>query len=313
MKAVLFTLGCKVNDCESASLSAGLEEMGYEVYDDLREADLYILNTCAVTKEAEAKSRQLVARAKKYNPDARIFVCGCAAERDAEAFLARGVRLVTGARRKDLILESLADCGCKISSDDSSFGDLPAPKRFKTRSYVKIQDGCNRFCSYCIIPFLRGRSRSRELSSCLAEIRACRSEEIVLTGIDLSSFRVGERHIEGLLEELQDVTARIRLGSLEVSVVTEEMLSACAALRSFAPQFHLSLQSGSDEVLRKMNRHYTRAEYLAACERIRAFFPNAAITTDIIVGFPTETEEDFQESLSIVEEAGFAQVHCFAF
>lgn len=313
MKAVVFTLGCKVNDCESASLSAGLEEMGYEVSAELGYADLYILNTCAVTKEAEAKSRQLVARVRRYNPDAPVVVCGCAAEKDADAFLKKGVRLVTGAKRKDLVLSALSDCGCEISADDKTFERLPDPKQFRTRAYVKVQDGCNHFCSYCIIPYLRGRTRSKSFAECVREILSCPSEEIVLTGIDLSSYRDGERGLAALTEAIADSPARIRFGSLEVGVVDEAFLKACQKVRNFAPQFHLSLQSGSSEVLRAMNRHYTREDYLARCAMIRSAFPNAAITTDLIAGFPTETEKHFEESLSIISEAGFSQVHCFAY
>lgn len=314
MKAVVFTLGCKVNDCESASLMAGLESLGYEVSNELSPAELYILNTCAVTKEAEAKSRQAIARARKYNQNARIIVCGCAAEKNASSFLNRdGVELVTGARRKDRILELLSSSGCMVESDDGSFEELPFPKQTKTRAYVKIQDGCNRFCSYCVIPYLRGRSRSRSVASCKAEIMASGAEEIVLTGIDISSYRDGEHTLTDLLTSLSGIEARIRLGSLEASAIDEGLLSACRNLKNFAPQFHLSLQSGSNAVLKKMNRHYTREDYLSKCRLIYEYFPDGAITTDIIAGFPTETEEDFSESLSIVREAGFSQVHCFAF
>ena len=313
MKAVLFTLGCKVNECESASLSAALEELGYEVSDELSHADLYLLNTCAVTKEAEAKSRQLIARAKKYNPDAQIFVCGCAAEKNPEAFLERGVRLVTGAKRKDLILSLLKESGCRISSDEKEFERLPPPKVFKARTYLKVQDGCNRFCSYCIIPYLRGRTRSKPLQTCVEEVFSCPSEEVVLTGIDLSSYADGGKDLADLLFALKGTTKRIRLGSLEVSAVTDRFLEACASLQAFAPQFHLSLQSGSSAVLKAMNRHYTREDFLNKCEMIYAAFPSAAVTTDVIAGYPTETEEDFQQSLSIIEEGKLARVHAFAF
>lgn len=312
MKVVLFTLGCKVNDCESASLSAAFEQLGYEVSNELEEADLYILNTCAVTREAESKSRQLIARVRKYNELAPIYVCGCAAEKNPQAFLDRGVKVVTGAKRKDLILSSLGQEGCFVEQDDKTFESLPAPKAFRTRTYLKIQDGCNRFCSYCIIPFLRGRTRSKSIEKCLAEIESCPSEEIVLTGIDLSSYADGEKDLADLLSSIQ-TERRIRLGSLEESVVTDKFLTACKNMKNFAPQFHLSLQSGSNHVLKTMNRKYTRETFLEKCELIYSYFPNAAITTDIIAGFPTETEEDFLNSLSIIHEGRFAQVHSFAF
>lgn len=312
MKAVLFTLGCKVNECESASLSSALEKLGYEVTDELCNADLYIINTCAVTREAESKSRQVIARVRKFNELSPIYVCGCAAEKNPQAFLDKGVTLVTGAKRKDLILSSLGQEGCFVEKDDKTFENLPAPKAFRTRTYLKIQDGCNRFCSYCIIPFLRGRTRSKSIEKCLEEINACPSEEIVLTGIDLSSYRDGENDLADLLLRIE-TSRRIRLGSLEESVITDKFLSACKNLKNFAPQFHLSLQSGSTSVLKSMNRKYTREEFLSKCDLIYSYFPHAAITTDIIAGFPTETEEDFKDSLSIIHEGRFAQVHSFAF
>lgn len=312
MKACVFTLGCKLNEAESASLMRGLEERGYEVTDVLGEADLYLLNTCAVTAEAEKKSRQAVARMRKFNPSAPVIVFGCAAQNNAEAFVAReGVTLVTGAMRKDKILQMLDARGVAVETEQT-FCELPMPKRTRTRALLRVQDGCNRFCSYCLIPYLRGRSRSRSLASILAEARACEAKEIVLTGVDLSSYRDGEVGLDGLVLALKEVPARIRLGSLEVSAVTDELLAAMREAGT-APHFHLSLQSGSSEVLRAMNRRYTREQYLAACRKIYATFPEAAITTDIIVGFPTETEEDFAASLAIVEEAGFAKVHAFPF
>ncbi len=312
MKACVFTLGCKLNESESASLMRGLEEMGYEVTDAPGAADLYLLNTCAVTAEAERKSRQAVARMRKFNPAAPVIVFGCAAEHDAEAFAAReGVTFVAGAMRKDKILSMLQERGVCIEREEA-FCELPMPKMARTRAFLRVQDGCNRFCSYCLIPYLRGRSRSRAAASVLAEARACTAKEIVLTGVDLSSYRDGDVGLDGLVLALKDVPARIRLGSLEVSAVTDALLSAMRAAGT-APHFHLSLQSGSTKVLRAMNRHYTREEYLSACRKIYAAFPGAAITTDIIVGFPSETEEDFAESLSIVEEAGFSKVHAFPF
>ncbi len=313
MKACVFTLGCKMNEAESASLMRGLKELGFEVTDALGYADLYLLNTCAVTAEAEKKSRQAVARMRKYNPAAPVIVCGCASGHTASAFAEReGVVLVTGAMRKDKILEMLGERGV-FRDTESVFAELPAPVQTKTRAYLRIQDGCNRFCSYCLIPYLRGRSRSRKKESVLAEAKNTAAKEIVLTGIDLSDFHDGETDLGGLLLLLKDVPARIRLGSLEAGTVTEKFLRQMKAAGNVMPHFHLSLQSGSTSVLRAMNRKYTRGEYLSACERIYAAFPGAAITTDIIVGFPTETERDFEDSLSIIGEAGFARVHAFPF
>lgn len=307
MKAVVFTLGCKVNEVESASLMSALENMGWEVDDKLCYADAYVLNTCAVTREAEKKSRQLVARARKYNPDAKIFICGCASEKDAESFKERGVTFVTGAKRKQEIIREF------VNYYGGELSPMPFPKQTKTRAFIKIQDGCNNFCSYCIIPYLRGREVSRTVEEITKEINATESYEIVLNGINISSYKCGEEDLSGLIAALKDCKKRIRLGSLECNIITEKLLTALKELYDFAPQFHLSLQSGSDAVLRTMNRHYTRGQYLEKCALIYKFFPDAAITTDIIAGFATETEADFSESLSIIEEAGFARVHAFAF
>ncbi len=313
MKACILTLGCKVNEAESDSLLAGLEARGWETSCVPCAADLYIINTCAVTAEAEKKSRQAVARLKKFNPSAPVLVCGCASQRDPEAFSVRGgVTVVTGTMRKDRILELIGEHGVFLETE-RAFCELPAPKRTHTRQNIRIQDGCDRFCSYCIIPYLRGRSRSRNMESVLAEARTCTAREIVLTGIDITSYRDGEHDLGDLLLFLKDIPARIRLGSLEEGVVTREFLEKMKAAGNVCEHFHLSLQSGSDSVLRAMNRRYTRRQYLDACALIYEYFPDAAITTDIIVGFPTETEEDFKESLSIVEEAGFARVHAFPY
>ncbi|MDE6586483.1 MAG: MiaB/RimO family radical SAM methylthiotransferase [Clostridia bacterium] len=307
MKAVVFTLGCKVNEVESASIMSSLEKMGFEVSDKLGYADIYILNTCAVTREAEKKSRQLVTRARKFNPDADVMVCGCASEKDKAAYVEKGVTFVTGAQRKREVINavarlySLADVG------------LLFPKQTKTRAFIKIQDGCNNFCSYCVIPYLRGRERSRSIDDILNEINLTDSPEIVLNGINISSYNCGGAGLDGLITALKGVQKRVRLGSLECNIITEELLSALKQLYDFAPQFHLSLQSGSTAVLKSMNRHYTREEYLDKCALIYKYFPDAAITTDIIAGFATETEEDFLQSLSIIKEAGFARVHAFAF
>lgn len=304
MKAVVFTLGCKVNEAESASIMSALEQMGWEVDDKLSYADAYILNTCAVTKEAERKSRQLITRARKFNERAEIFVCGCASEKDRESFLKKGVTFVTGAKAKQEIVDAFA----------KHYGNgkvaLPYPKQTKTRAFIKIQDGCNNFCSYCIIPYLRGREVSRPTEDILKEINSTDSAEIVLNGINISSYEGG---LERLIIALKDTDKRIRLGSLECLAITDGLLTALKGLKDFAPQFHLSLQSGSSAVLKAMNRHYTRDDYLEKCAKIYKYFADAAITTDIIAGFATETEEDFEESLSIIDEVGFARIHAFAY
>lgn len=307
MKAVVFTLGCKVNETESAAVMASLESLGWDVSGELTAADLYILNTCAVTREAERKSRQLITRARKFNPSAKIIVCGCASEKSAEAFIQKGVDFVFGARDKAKVISAVAsvyDC------DDCG---LLFPKQTKTRAFIKIQDGCNNFCSYCVIPYLRGRERSRKTEDILLEISLCDCPEIVLNGINISSYNYDGNNLVTLINELKSVKKRIRLGSLECNIITEELLRALKELPDFAEQFHLSLQSGSNSVLKAMNRRYTREEYLEKCNLIYKFFPAAAITTDIIAGFATETEEDFLQSLSMIDEARFARVHSFAF
>lgn len=314
MKAVVFTLGCKVNDCESGSLIRGLQQRGWEVFDELVPADLYILNTCAVTGEAEKKSRQAIARVRAVAPEARIIVCGCAAEKTPELFLKKqNVRLVTGARQKSKILSLLDEEGIALDEEDKKYDEMLPPVSFKARAFIKIQDGCNNFCSYCIIPYLRGRSRSRTVESAAAEIMSVSAEEAVLTGIDISSYRDGERDLADLLLAVKDAPCRVRLGSLEVGVITPRLLDGAKCVRDFAPHFHLSLQSGSDGVLKKMNRHYTAEEYLQKVMLIRSYFPDAAVTTDVITGFPTETEEQFAETCAFVRKVGFSQMHCFSY
>ncbi len=321
MKAVVYTLGCKVNDVESGSIIRGLEALGYQVSREMESADLYVINTCAVTAEAERKSRQTVGKAIKCNPVAKVIVCGCASEKNPASFLKKGDTMyaVTGAKRKNKVLEIVASgfvdgtAGIQLE-EEKSYEEMPLPECLKTRNFVKIQDGCNRFCSYCVIPYLRGRSRSRCMENAAAEILASTAQETVVTGIDVSEYRDEKgRDLADLMLAVKEANTRIRLGSLEVSLITERFLSALKEVRHFAPQFHLSLQSGSDSVLKAMNRHYTRAEYLSACARIYEVFPNAAITTDIIVGFPTEGAGDFEDSLRIVKEVGFAQVHAFPY
>lgn len=314
MKAVVFTLGCKVNECESDSLIAGLIERGYEVSDKLVPADIYVVNTCAVTAEAEKKSRQMASRIKKLNPSAKIIFTGCATEKDCKAFASKSTDyLVTGVFNKNKILDALDKSGVDISSPCSDFEELNVVKTLKTRTYVKVQDGCNNFCSYCIIPYLRGRTRSRNPESVRQEIIKTQPKETVINGINLSAYDYNGKNLTALMKELKDLPCRIRLGSLEVNVVTDEFLTALKGLKDFAPHFHLSLQSGSDSVLKKMNRHYTAKEYSDKVDLIRKYFPDAGITTDIIVGFPTETEEDFKKTLDLVDKVKFSDIHPFIF
>lgn len=313
MKAVVFTLGCKVNSRESASIMQGLKQRGYEVFEEFCPADLYIINTCAVTAEAEKKSRQAIARAKKYNANAKIAVCGCAAQNHPESFKEKGVYLVVGAKNKDKLFD-LLDIGGVDISDENGYADgfLPC-KTGRTREYIKIQDGCNNFCSYCLIPYLRGRSRSRDKQKIKEEISALSPLEAVITGINVSDYRFNGEDLADLTEFLSDLDCRIRFGSLEVNVITEKFLNATKKLKDFAPHFHLSLQSGCDEVLKSMNRHYTCAEYAEKVALIRRYYPNAAITTDVIAGYSTETDEYFEKSYDFCKSIGFADIHCFPY
>ena len=256
MKAVVYTLGCKVNDVESGSIIRGLETLGYEVSREMEKADLYVINTCAVTAEAERKSRQTVGKAIKCNPDAKIIVCGCASEKSPTDFVEKGatVYAVTGAQRKMRVLEIVQSGfaegmqGVCIESE-KEYDEMPLPECLKTRNFVKIQDGCNRFCSYCVIPYLRGRSRSRVLESAAEEILASTAQETVVTGIDVSEYKDEKgRDLADLMLAVKDANTRIRLGSLEVSLITERFLGALKEVKGFAPQVHLSLQSGSTKV-----------------------------------------------------------------
>ncbi len=314
MKAVVFTLGCKVNECESDSLIAGLKQRGYTVSDRLEFADLYIVNTCAVTAEAEKKSRQMVSRITKLNPAARIIFTGCAVQKNAQSFADKeNISLITGAFAKNKILDMLDQTGVKLFDMPTEFEELNTVKTLRTRSYVKVQDGCNNFCSYCIVPYLRGRSRSRNPENVLNEIEIINPKEAVINGINLSAYSFNGQGLTGLVKRLSNVDCRIRLGSLEVGVIDEEFLTALKSLKKFAPHFHLSLQSGSDNVLKSMNRHYTAEEYYQKTCLIKKYFPDAGITTDIIVGFPTETEEDFIKTMELVDRVNFTDIHPFIF
>ena len=314
MKAVVFTLGCKVNECESDSLIAGLIKMGYEVCDKLVKADLYIVNTCAVTGEAEKKSRQTASRIKKLNKDAKIIFTGCATQHSPQAFLEKsGTYVITGTFNKSKILDLINEKGLFVFPETKEYEEMPIVKTLRKRTYIKVQDGCDNFCSYCIIPYLRGRSRSRSPQSILEEIKSTTPVEVIINGINLTSYNYNGQGLIGLIKELKEVSARIRLGSLETTVITDELLSALKGLKNFAPHFHLSLQSGSNAVLKKMNRKYTREEFIEKVNLIRKYFDNAGITTDIIVGFPTETEQDFLDTLELSKRVEFSDIHAFPF
>lgn len=314
MKVVVFTLGCKVNMSESDSLMSALKDKGYEVFEDLVYADIYIVNTCAVTSEAERKSRQTVSRITKINPNAKIIFTGCATQRSPDSFKdKKGVTVVTGTFSKSKILDLIDEHGVFLSPEIKEFEELLPAQTKRSRAYIKVQDGCNNFCSYCIIPYLRGRTRSRNPESVINEINYLNPCEAVINGINLTSYNYQNQNLTSLIKSLNGVNSRIRLGSLEINVIDKDFLLALKDLKDFAPHFHLSLQSGSDSVLKSMNRKYTSSEFIEKVNLIREYFVDAGITTDIIVGFPTETEEYFNETLDLVKKVKFSDVHAFPF
>ena len=316
MKIAVLTLGCKVNKYESDALIFELLRRGHSVSDKLEWADAYIINTCAVTNEAEKKSRQMIERARKFNPNAKIYVMGCASQNRPMQFEEKGVTFVVGTASKKKLLDNLEKEGTCVFQLPADYEDDLFSAQTKTRAYIKIQDGCNNFCSYCIIPYLRGRSRSRSVESIVDEVEKLseKVQEIVLVGIDVSDFKIdGEKGLGKLLEKLDVYGKRLRLSSMEDSLIDEKFLQKLSSLKNFCPHFHLSLQSGCNNVLKKMNRHYTTEEFERSVSLIRKYFPLAGITTDIIVGFPTETDEDFEETYKFVERVKFSQLHIFPY
>ena len=317
MKISIITLGCKVNQYESGAIKEELIKMGHQVTQNLEPADLYILNTCAVTGIAEKKSRAHIAKFLKLNPNAKVIVCGCASEHNKEQFLKKpNVSAVIGTAGKNKIPQILNEVGNLSTIIPLNYEDFSYNTTSRTRAYLKIQDGCNNFCSYCLIPFVRGRSRSRDLNSIVkeAEELSKTNKEIVLTGIDMSDYRIdGKLAFKELLEALKTNSCRIRVSSLECNIVTDDLLKTMKNMPNFCPQFHLSMQSGCNKILKLMNRHYTKEEFLQKVELIRKYFPNAALTTDVIVGFTTETDEDFDETVDTIKKANFYEMHIFPY
>ena len=318
-KVALHNLGCKVNSYELEAMQQLLEQAGYEIIPFEPGADVYVINTCTVTNIADRKSRQMLHKAKKMNPDAVVVATGCYVQTD-EGKLEKdeAVDLVLGNNQKKNIVEVLADFErehqrqahiIKINQT-KEYEELEISHTAEhVRAYIKVQDGCNQFCTYCIIPYARGRVRSREKENILNEVHKLAKagyKEVVLTGIHLSSYGVDfpEDKKETLLSLIQAVNEvegiqRIRLGSLEPGIVTEEFAKELSSMSKVCPHFHLSLQSGCDMTLERMNRRYRSTEYKARCELLRKYFGNPALTTDVIVGFPMETEEDFQASYDL--------------
>ncbi len=330
-KAALHNLGCKVNAYETEAMQHLLEEAGYEIVPFTQKADVYVINTCSVTNMADRKSRQMLHKAKKNNPDSIVVAAGCYVQTsEKEVLNDLSVDIVIGNDRKhDLVrlLEEYSLDSVNNTVDDINDGKHDFEELFidqtkeHTRAFIKVQDGCNQFCSYCIIPYARGRVRSRRFENVIAEVERLAAngfKEVVLTGIHLSSYGVDFEEAVGLLELIQAVNAvkgieRIRLGSLEPKIVTEHFASELSKLDKICPHFHLSLQSGCDATLKRMNRKYTTKEYERGCELLRKYFVHPAITTDVIVGFPGETEEEFEQTKAYLEHIHFYEMHIFKY
>ena len=342
-KAALHNLGCKVNAYETEAMQQQLEERGYEIVPFDQKADVYIINTCSVTNIADRKSRQMLHRAKKLNPEAVVVAAGCYVQVASDALKEDdSVDIIVGNNNKARLADILEEYMKDRQGDEGGYVlDIARAREYEelhvsrlgehTRAFIKVQDGCNQFCSYCIIPYARGRVRSRKPEDVEAEVKGLVARgyrEVVLTGIHLSSY--GTEHMEGspvkggdwdsgplwdLIERIHRVEGleRIRLGSLEPRIITREFAEKLAGLPEFCPHFHLSLQSGCDATLKRMNRHYTTEDYLRRCGILREIFDHPAITTDVIAGFPGETEEEFEETRRLLETVRFYEMHVFKY
>ncbi|MCQ4688315.1 tRNA (N(6)-L-threonylcarbamoyladenosine(37)-C(2))-methylthiotransferase MtaB [Clostridium sp. SL.3.18] len=327
-KVALHNLGCKVNAYETEAMQELLEQHGYEIVPFKEGADVYIINTCTVTNMADRKSRQMLHRARKMNPGAIVVACGCyvQAKRDE---IDECIDIVVGNNRKKDIIEILREHEAMQEGVQKELVDINHINEYEelhlsrtaehTRAYIKVQDGCNQFCSYCIIPYARGRVRSRSHDSVIREVEELARngyKEVVLTGIHLSSYGVdtGDDLLSLILSihEIEGIR-RIRLGSLEPRIITEEFAKTIAGLPKMCPHFHLSLQSGCDATLKRMNRRYTSEEYYEKCVLLRKYFDNPALTTDVIVGFPGETEEEFAQSKAFIDKVNFYETHVFKY
>ncbi|MBQ4559043.1 MAG: tRNA (N(6)-L-threonylcarbamoyladenosine(37)-C(2))-methylthiotransferase MtaB [Tyzzerella sp.] len=325
MKVALHNLGCKVNAYETEAMQEMLENHGYEIVPFKEGADIYIINTCTVTNMADRKSRQMLHRAKKLNPDAIVVATGCYVQAQEEnGEVDECIDIIIGNNKKKDLIEILETHTPKSVIDinhTKEYEEMHLSKTAEhTRAYIKVQDGCNQFCTYCIIPFARGRVRSRAKEDVIREVTALANngyKEVVLTGIHLSSYGVdlGNEDLLSLILAVHGVEGieRIRLGSLEPRIITEEFAKTISELPKMCPHFHLSLQSGCDETLRRMNRRYTSEEYYEKCQLLRKYFDNPALTTDVIVGFPGETEEEFEQSRAFVDKVNFYETHIFKY
>jgi len=326
MKTVAYhNLGCKVNAYEMDAMLESLRQHGYQIVPFEEKADIYIVNTCTVTNIADRKSRQMLHRAKKTNPEGIVVAVGCYVQSDTQAVKTdSAVDLFIGNNKKKDLVQILENYRNGIMQENvididhtSEYEEMQITSTTEhTRAYIKIQDGCNQFCTYCMIPYARGRVRCRAKESVLEEIKglaAAGYKEFVLTGIHISSY--GAKELLFLMQEIDRIAGveRIRLGSLEPRIITEDFAEGLSAIAHLCPHFHLSLQSGCDSVLKRMNRHYTAKEYLAGVQLLRQYFDNPAITTDVIVGFPGETEQEFGITRRFVETIGFYEMHIFKY
>ncbi len=330
-KAALHNLGCKVNAYETEAMQQLLEEAGYEIVPFQEKADVYVINTCSVTNIADRKSRQMLHRAKKMNPDAVVVAAGCYVQAAGEELKKdAAIDVIIGNNKKKDLVPLLDEYFAGKNVDEESLIDIGKTREYEelhinkiadhTRAFIKIQDGCNQFCSYCIIPYTRGRVRSRKPEEIIEEIKGLVDKgyrEVVLTGIHLSSYGLDLDGITllDLMVEIDKIPGleRMRLGSLEPRIVTEEFTKTLAGLRTICPHFHLSLQSGCDATLKRMNRRYTTEEYAKGCEILRKYFDRPAITTDVIVGFPQETEEEFAQTVEFLKRIHFYEMHVFKY
>lgn len=330
-KAALHNLGCKVNAYETEAMQQLLEENGYEIVPFKEGADVYIINTCTVTNMADRKSRQMLHRAKKMNPDAIVVAAGCYVQaKEASGEIDESIDIVIGNNKKKDLIQILDAFYEEKQGQNKAVIDINHTHEYEqmhlkktaehTRAYIKVQDGCNQFCTYCIIPFARGRVRSRAKEDVVREVTELAAngyQEVVLTGIHLSSYGVDLEN-ENLLSLILSVNEiegikRIRLGSLEPRIITEDFVKTISGLEKLCPHFHLSLQSGCDDTLRRMNRRYTSEEYYEKCKLLRKYFVNPALTTDVIVGFPGETEEEFEKSKAFIDKVDFYETHIFKY
>ncbi len=331
IKVALHNLGCKVNAYETEAMGELLEKNGYEIVPFKEGADVYIINTCTVTNMADRKSRQMLHRAKKMNPNAIVVAAGCYVQtKEQSGEIDECIDIVIGNNKKSELVEILEQYRTEHGGVKKAVIDINHTKEYEdmhlsktaehTRAYIKVQDGCNQFCTYCIIPFARGRVRSRAKEDVIWEVKDLAAngyKEVVLTGIHLSSYGAdleGEDLLSLILAVNEvDGIKRIRLGSLEPRIITEVFVQTISKLEKMCPHFHLSLQSGCDATLRRMNRRYTAEEYYEKCQLLRKYFEDPALTTDVIVGFPGETEEEFQASKAFIDKVDFYETHIFKY